>query len=64
MLRVVLDTNVIVSALLSPRGTQGRILERLIDGAFELILSPKLLEELKRSLGYPPRQTVPASVGG
>lgn len=53
MVRVVLDTNVIVSALLSPRGTPGRILERLLDGAFELILSPSLLEELKRSLGYP-----------
>lgn len=53
MLRVVLDTNVIVSALLSPRGTPGRILERLIEGAFELIVSPILLDELKRSLGYP-----------
>ena len=52
MLRVVLDTNVIVSALLSPSGTRGRILERLLGGAFELVMSPHLLDELKRALGY------------
>ena len=53
MLRVVLDANVILSALLSPRGTPGRILERLIEGTVELILSPVLIGELRRSLGYP-----------
>ena len=52
MLRVVLDTNVIVSALLSPSGAPGRILERLLGGAFELVMSPHLLDELKRALGY------------
>ena len=52
MLRIVLDTNVIVSALLKPSGPPGRILARLLDGAFELVLSPALIDELKHSLGY------------
>ena len=53
MLRVVLDTNVVVSALLKPSGPPGQILERSLEGAFVLVLSPALVEELKRSLGYP-----------
>ncbi len=53
MLRVVLDTNVIVSGLISPGGTPGQILQRLVDEAFLLVLSPPLVEELRRTLRRP-----------
>jgi putative PIN family toxin of toxin-antitoxin system len=52
-LRVVLDPNVLVSALLSPEGTPARVLLAWIDGAFELVVSPKLIAELERVLKYP-----------
>ncbi|MFZ1154257.1 MAG: putative toxin-antitoxin system toxin component, PIN family [Solirubrobacteraceae bacterium] len=52
-MRVVLDPNVFVSALLSPEGTSARVLLAWIDGAFELVVSPKLVAELERVLKYP-----------
>ena len=52
-MRAVLDPNVIISALLSPRGTPARILRAWLEGAFELIVSPLLLAELERALAYP-----------
>jgi putative PIN family toxin of toxin-antitoxin system len=52
-LRAVLDPNVIVSALLSPRGTPARLLVAWSDGEFELLVSPALLMELERVIAYP-----------
>lgn len=46
MPRAVLDPNVLVSALISPSGASARLLLELRAGAFELITSPRLLEEL------------------
>jgi putative PIN family toxin of toxin-antitoxin system len=51
--RAVLDPNVLISALLSRRGTPARILRSWLDGAFELIVSELLLAELARALSYP-----------
>jgi len=48
----VLDPNVIISALLSTDGAPARVLRAWIQGAFEIVLSPHLLEELG-ALGYP-----------
>lgn len=48
--RAVLDTNVLVSALVSPGGASARLLMELRAGAFELILSPLLLAELREVL--------------
>jgi putative PIN family toxin of toxin-antitoxin system len=45
-LRVVLDTNVIVSGLLTPQGAPGQLLRLHAEGAFDLVVSPSLLEEL------------------
>ena len=45
--RAVLDTNVLVSALISPGGGSARLLLELRSGAFELIVSPLLLAELR-----------------
>ena len=53
MLRAVLDPNVIISALLSPKGAPARTVRAWIDGAFELVVSPLLLDELERALAYP-----------
>lgn len=52
-MRAVLDPNVIVSAVLSPAGTPARLLRSWLDGAYELIVSPALLDELARVLAYP-----------
>jgi len=48
--RVVLDPNVLISALLTPRGASARILLHLRTGAFELVISPALLAELRAVL--------------
>lgn len=50
MPRAVLDTNVLVSALISPGGASARLLLELRAGGFELILSPLLLAELREVL--------------
>jgi len=53
VLRVVLDANVFVSALLRPASPPGEILRILFrDRAFELITSPPIIDELRRSLRY------------
>ena len=52
-MRAVLDPNVIISALLSRHGTPARVLREWQRGGFELVVSPLLLAELERALGYP-----------
>ena len=49
---VVLDTNVIISALLSPKGSPAEIIRRWEAGEFEVVTAPPLLAELKRVLEY------------
>jgi putative PIN family toxin of toxin-antitoxin system len=51
--RAILDPNVIISTLLSRGGTPAKVLRAWLEGRFELIVSPLLLEELKRALAYP-----------
>lgn len=51
--RAVLDVNVIVSALLAPRGAPADALRAWLHGEFELVVSPALLTELERTLAYP-----------
>lgn len=52
-MRVVLDTNVIVSSFLSPMGPPGRIRAALEQRHFDLIVSASLLDEYGRALNYP-----------
>ena len=52
-MRAVLDANVLISAILSPRGTPARLLLAWQAGAFDLVVSPALLAELRRALAYP-----------
>jgi hypothetical protein len=51
-MRVVLDTNVIVSATLIRGGSEDKVLRAWLHGAFELVLSPEILEEIGRVLTY------------
>ena len=54
MLRAVLDANVMISALIQPKGASGRILTSLSENnSFELVVSPTILAEVRRSLAYP-----------
>ena len=53
MVRAVLDANVLISAILSPRGSPARLLLAWQAGAVELVASPALLAELARALRYP-----------
>jgi putative PIN family toxin of toxin-antitoxin system len=52
-LRAVLDTNVLISGLIAPRGSPGRLLAAWREGRFDLVVSPALLAEARRALGYP-----------
>ena len=49
-MRIVLDTNIWVSALISPTGTPAALLRKL--GGHILITSEEILEEVRRVLGY------------
>jgi putative PIN family toxin of toxin-antitoxin system len=49
--RAVLDPGVLVSALISPAGAPAKLAAQARDGALELIVSPRLLEELEGVLG-------------
>jgi uncharacterized protein len=51
--RIVLDCNVFVSALLSPRGSPAQILNQWADEDFDLVVSPLLLAELREVLSRP-----------
>ncbi|MBF0166591.1 MAG: putative toxin-antitoxin system toxin component, PIN family [Alphaproteobacteria bacterium] len=50
MLKIVLDTNVLVSGLAYPASVPGRILTAWRQGAFEVALSRFILDELARVL--------------
>jgi putative PIN family toxin of toxin-antitoxin system len=53
VIRAVIDANVFLSALIRPQGPPGQVLGRLLkEKAFELVVSPDTLAELRRSLRY------------
>ena len=52
-MRAVVDTNILVRALIKPEGTVGPVLRRLRDAAYRLVYSESLLAELVDVLGRP-----------
>jgi uncharacterized protein len=50
-LRIVLDTNVIVSGLLNPEGNPGRIVDLFLAGEVTLLVDDRLLAEYRAVLG-------------
>jgi uncharacterized protein len=55
---VVLDTNIFLSALISPHGIADMIYQAWRSARFEIITSVFQLEELKRTTRYPKFQTI------
>lgn len=55
-MRAVLDVNILVSALVAPQGAPARLLIAWREGDYELLVSPALLDEMKRVLAYPKLQ--------
>ena len=53
MIRVVLDPNVLIAALLSRDGTPAHLLKHWVAGELEIVVSVALLTELERALAYP-----------
>jgi len=53
MLKIVLDANVFVSALINPRGKPAQILNYVVENKVRLFTSPSIIEELERVLSYP-----------
>jgi putative PIN family toxin of toxin-antitoxin system len=51
--RAVADVNVLISGVLSAKGSSAEILRASRDGQIELVVSEMLLTELKRTLAYP-----------
>jgi uncharacterized protein len=52
-LRIVLDTNVLLSGLMLPDSTPGKIVGAWRRGNFSLVLSEPMLDEIARVLAYP-----------
>ncbi len=52
-MKVVLDTNVLLSGLMAPGGTPGRILAAWDEARFDLAMSIEQLAEIGRALSYP-----------
>lgn len=53
MIAAILDTNVIVSATISPKGASSRVLDGYRDGAFRLAFSSETLDEVLHVLSIP-----------
>ena len=52
-MRIVLDTNVLVSAILSPRSASAQIIRLVLDDVLNLAISQDLLDEAYRVVRYP-----------
>jgi putative PIN family toxin of toxin-antitoxin system len=60
--RVVLDTNVVVSALLKPQGLEDQVLRLALAGRLLLCVSPEVLGEYARVLSSPKFKFQPEEV--
>jgi uncharacterized protein len=50
--KIVLDTNVLLSGLMVPDGTPGRIIAAWFEGRFDVVMSLDQLAEIGRALSY------------
>jgi len=62
MPRVVLDTNVVVSALVRPDGLQDQVLRLALAGKLQLCVSEAVLEEYARVLPRPKLKLRPEEI--
>jgi uncharacterized protein len=61
-MRIVLDTTVLVSALLNPAGAPGSILRGVLDGQFVLLVDNRIMFEYSNVLRRPKFRFDPADV--
>jgi len=52
MTRIVIDTNILVSAILTPKGNPSKILKFVLEGKLNLIISPAILEETRQTIKF------------
>jgi putative PIN family toxin of toxin-antitoxin system len=53
MITAILDANVLVSAMLTPKGHPAEILREWRGGTFDLVISLSILKEIQRVISYP-----------
>jgi len=58
MMRVVIDTNVVLSGLIKPDSIPGQVLRAWRDGSFRLVLAEFLIEEIAVTLARPKIQAL------
>jgi uncharacterized protein len=63
LVRIVLDTNVLVSGLLKRASPPGRILDHIVAGALTVVLEARIMEEYQRVLTRP-HLHIPSSEAG
>lgn len=51
-MRILLDTNILISGLLRKDGPSGELLHRWVEGEFLLVTSEYQVQELRRAVGY------------
>ena len=64
MIRVVLDTNIIVSALLQPAGLPARVFQAALDGRIQLCVSGSVFAEYEEVIRRPRFQRTEEVVAG
>jgi uncharacterized protein len=53
MINIVIDTNVLVSGMLTPGRAPAQLLELVLAGKIKLVISPQIIQEIQRVLEYP-----------
>ena len=62
MRRWVIDTNVVVSGLLSPHGPSARVLDAILDGRVKLVYDARILAEYRDILQRPRLKLAPDKI--
>ena len=52
-MRVVIDTNVLVSGVMNPQGVPGRIVDEVLAGAFTVLYDDRIMSEYREVLARP-----------
>lgn len=58
----VIDTNVVVSGLLTPQGPSARVLDAMLDGRLKLVYDARILAEYRDVLRRPRLKLAPAKI--
>lgn len=53
MIKIVIDTNVFISGVLTPGRAPAQLLELVLSGTVKLVISPQIIQEIQRVIEYP-----------